>query len=231
MGCNWTGAWNIEQVAKVSDARRTRTNVAVPVSNPSATMLTAQPAVTATADVGDAGLIARIAAGDRAAARSLYDRHVSRVYRLAYRLCGDADLAQDLTQDVFIHVFARLDRFRGESAFTTWLHRVAVNTCLNALRKVQRIRRREVDIEHGIDQPHRDADRDPWLDAALDRALDELPDALRVVVVMYAIEGYTHAEIAAATGIAEGTSKSRLFDARARLRTALASQREEYHDE
>lgn len=212
-------------------SRRTRTILAVSVSNPSATMLNARLAVTATADVGDAGLIARIAAGDRAAARSLYDRHVGRVYRLAYRLCGDADLAQDLTQDVFIHVFARLDRFRGESAFTTWLHRVTVNTCLNSLRRVQRVRRREVDLELVVDHPLRDVDRDPWLDDALDRAISELPEGLRVVVVMYAIEGYTHAEVAAALGIAEGTSKSRLFDARALLRTALASQQEEYRDE
>jgi RNA polymerase sigma-70 factor (ECF subfamily) len=212
-------------------SRRTRTILAVSVSNPSATMLNARLAVTATADVGDAGLIARVAAGDRSAARSLYDRHVARVYRLAYRLCGDADLAQDLTQDVFIHVFARLDQFRGESAFTTWLHRVTVNTCLNSLRRVQRVRRREVDLELVVEHPIGNADRDPWLDVALDRAINALPEGLRVVAVMYAIEGYTHADIAAALGIAEGTSKSRLFDARALLRTALASQQEEYRDE
>lgn len=194
-------------------------------------MLNAQLAVVPTPDDGDSSLIARATAGDLAAARELYDRHAARVYRLAYRMCGDRDLAGDLTQDVFVRVFRQLGQFRGEAAFTTWLHRVAVTTCLNTLRKVKRFRGREVELddahEHSVGAP----DRDPVLHAALTTAIEALPDTLRIALVMHAIEGYTHVEIAAALGIAEGTSKSRVFEARAKLREMLASHGKEYDNE
>ena len=191
-------------------------------------MQNAQLAVLATADDGDQHLIARATAGDRGAARALYDRHSMRVYRLAYRMCGDRDLASDLTQDVFVRVFRQLGQFRGESAFTTWLHRVAVTTCLNTLRKVKRFRTHEVEIDHAADTQAGEADRDPLLHAALTSAIDALPEGLRIALVMHAIEGYTHVEIAAALGIAEGTSKSRVFDARAKLKVLLAGHGKEY---
>jgi len=103
-------------------------------------MLNAQVGSSPLAGEAERSLIARAAAGDVAAARALYDAHSRRVYRLAYRMCGDPDLAADLTQDVFVRVFSQLGRFRGEAAFTTWLHRVAVTSCLNSLRKVKRFR-------------------------------------------------------------------------------------------
>jgi RNA polymerase sigma-70 factor (ECF subfamily) len=193
-------------------------------------MLNAQLAAVATVDDGDRSLIHRAAAGDLAAARALYDRHAARVYRLAYRMCGDPDLAGDLTQDVFVRVFRQLGQFRGESAFTTWLHRVAVTTCLNTLRKVKRFRSREVDLEHAEDHRATGVERDPLLHSALTAAIDALPEGLRIALVMHAIEGYTHVEIAAALGIAEGTSKSRVFEARARLREVLADHGKEYDD-
>jgi RNA polymerase sigma-70 factor (ECF subfamily) len=174
-------------------------------------------------------LIARAATGDRGAARVLYDTHVLRVHRLAYRLCGDSDLAADLAQDVFVQVFRQLGTFRGESSFTTWLHRVAVTTSLNSMRKVKRLRERETDLdearEFAVDGG--DADVDPDVRDALAAAIDALPESLRVALVMHAIEGYTHTEIGALLGIAEGTSKKRVFDARARLRIVLAIHREE----
>ena len=191
-------------------------------------MLNAQLAVVATADDGDRSLIARAAAGDLAAARVLYDRHAARVFRLAYRMCGDPDLAADLPQDVFVRVFRQLGQFRGESAFTTWLHRVAVTTCLNTLRKVKRFRSREVELDAATDYRAGSAERDPMLHAALTAAIEALPEGLRVALVMHTIEGYTHVEIAAALGIAEGTSKSRVFEARAKLREALAIHGKEY---
>lgn len=194
-------------------------------------MVNAQLAVAPAADDGDASLIARATAGDLAAARTLYDRHAIRIYRLAYRMCGDRDLAGDLTQDVFVRVFRQLGQFRGEAAFTTWLHRVAVTTCLNTLRKVRRFHGREVDLDHAHDQGAGTPDRDPVLHAALTRAIEALPEPLRVALVMHAIEGYTHVEIAAALGIAEGTSKSRVFEARAKLKEMLANHGKEYHDE
>ncbi len=193
-------------------------------------MLNADRAVIDAAGDGESSLIARAASGDRAAARALYDRHASRVYRLAYRMCGDQDLAADLTQDVFVRVFGQLGQFRGDAAFSTWMHRVAINTCLNALRKVKRFRTREVALEQADERPGAASDRDPVLHAALSTAIDALPEPLRVALVMHTIEGYTHGEIADALGIAEGTSKSRVFDARARLRETLATHGKEYND-
>jgi RNA polymerase sigma-70 factor (ECF subfamily) len=194
-------------------------------------MLNAQLAVVPAADEGDTSLIARAVAGDRGAGRALYDRHAARVYRLAYRMCGDRDLAGDLTQDVFVRVFKQLGQFRGESAFTTWLHRVAVTTCLNTLRRVKRFRGREVDLDDAHSHSTGTPDRDPVLHAALTTAIEALPESLRIALVMHAIEGYTHVEIASALGIAEGTSKSRVFEARAKLKEMLKSHGKEYRDE
>ncbi|MBI1810122.1 MAG: RNA polymerase sigma factor [Gemmatimonadetes bacterium] len=183
---------------------------------------TAVAAVPGTGD-DERSLVARAAAGDRGAARALYDAHAARVHRLAFRLCGDADLAADLTQDVFVQVFRQLKTFRGESSFSTWLHRVAVTTSLNSMRKVRRLRQREAELDDARDVIDGTATADPDLRAALARAIDALPEGLRVALVMHAIEGYTHMEIGEALGIAEGTSKKRVFDARAILREALAN--------
>lgn len=166
-------------------------------------------------------LIARVVTGDRTAARALYDAHAERVHRLTYRICGDAELARDLTQDVFVLVFRELPRFRGESAFTTWLHRIAVTVSLNAMRKVRRLREREADFDEARHQEHESGDIDPDLRDRVAAAIDALPEGLRLALVMHAIEGFTHAEVGAALGIAEGTSKARVFEARARLRQAL----------
>ena len=169
-------------------------------------------------------LVAQAAAGDRGAARALYDTHVDRVHRLAFRMCGDTELARDLTQDTFVRVFRQLAQFRGEAAFGTWVHRVAVSVILNAMAKVKSLRAREVTYDESHDQPTDDPahQADPHLRDRLTAALDTLPAHLRLALIMHAIEGYTHSQIAVALGIAEGTSKTRVFDARARLRTMLA---------
>ena len=169
-------------------------------------------------------LVAQVVAGDRGAARALYDAHVTRVHRLAFRMCGDAELARDLTQDIFVRVFRQLATFRGESAFGTWVHRVAVSVILNAMEKIKTLRNRETSFDEAHDQAIDDPalNGDPHVRARLSAALATLPDHLRLALVMHAIEGFTHAQIAAAFGIAEGTSKTRVFDARARLRLLLA---------
>ena len=172
-------------------------------------------------------LIARVVGGDRAASRELYDAHAARVHRLAYRICGDLELAADLTQDVFVRVFRELPKFRGESAFATWLHRIAVTVSLNAMRKVKRLRERETDLDEARHHEHESGDIDPDLRERLAAAIDALPDGLRAALVMQAIEGYTHAEVGKALGIAEGTSKARVFEARARLRASLGDFLEE----
>ena len=174
----------------------------------------------------DRSVVARAAAGEREATRALYHAHVDRVYRLAWRICRDSDLAAELTQEVFVQVFRSLGRFRGDAAFTTWLHRVAVTTCINGMRRLNRHRIREADLDEAV-QHHAASDPlAPDLRDALHRAIAELPEGLRITLVMHELEGYTHAEIADSTGVTEGTSKRRLFDARARLRESMARYRE-----
>ena len=167
-------------------------------------------------------LIARVRAGDGAAARALYDAHVDRVYRLAYRLAGDDALAQDFTQETFIRVFERLDTFRGESALSTWLHAITTSVVLNGLRKVKRFHQREADLEvaDGVSVARRQSE--PDLKLRLQQAIDALPDGYRTVFVMHDVEGYTHEEIGVALGVETGTSKAQLSRARAKLREALA---------
>jgi RNA polymerase sigma-70 factor (ECF subfamily) len=172
--------------------------------------------------VEETQLIARVRAGDGAAERALYDAHVDRVYRLAYRLAGDETLAQDFTQETFIRAFDRLSSFRGEAAFSTWLHTITTTVVLNGLRKVKRLRQREADIDdaHDVSASRRHAE--PDLKVRLQQAIDALPEGYRTVFVMHDVEGYTHEEIGAALGVETGTSKAQLSRARAKLRVALS---------
>ena len=172
--------------------------------------------------VDDRDLIARVRAGDRTAERLLYDRHVDRVYRLVYRMAGDPDLARDFTQDAFVRAFEKLGTYRGEAAFSTWLHSVATSVTLNGLRRVWRLRRYETDLEDGATVADRTREAEPDLKLRLRRAIDGLPEGYRTVFVMHELEGYTHEEIAGALGVEVGTSKAQLSRARARLREALA---------
>ena len=167
-------------------------------------------------------LIARVRAGDSAAERALYDAHVDRVYRLAFRLAGDDTLAQDFTQETFIRAFDRLGSFRGDAAFSTWLHAITTTVVLNGLRKMKRFRQREADIDDAqtIGVTRRDAE--PDLKTRLKKAIDALPEGYRTVFVMHDVEGYTHEEIGAALGVETGTSKAQLSRARAKLRVALS---------
>ncbi len=170
----------------------------------------------------DAQLIAEVLRGNALAERKLYDAHVDRIYRLAWRMSGDETLARDFTQDTFIRAFDKLADFRGDSSLATWLHSIATSVILNGLKKVKRIHGREIagDELPEVMTPTRDAE--PDLKLRLRRAIEGLPDGYRTVFVMHDVEGYTHEEIATALGIQAGTSKAQLFRARARLRTELA---------
>jgi RNA polymerase sigma-70 factor (ECF subfamily) len=167
-------------------------------------------------------LIARVLAGDRVAARELYDAHAPRVFRLAFRLTGDGDLAREFTQDTFVRAFQQLGKFRGDSALSTWLHRITVTVVANAMRKVKRIRLREADLEEAHPLSSESSRVDPDLRDRLAKAIDDLPEIYRTTLIMHDLEGYTHTEIAETLGVAEGTCKSRLSVARAQLRVALA---------
>jgi RNA polymerase sigma-70 factor, ECF subfamily len=168
-------------------------------------------------------LVQRVLAGDPAAERELYDAHVDRVYRLAFRITGDADQATEYTQDTFVRVFERLAEFRGEAALSTWITSVAMSVVYGGLRKIKRFREREVDLDTAVAVSATVREAEPDLKASLTAAIDALPDGYRTVFLMHDVEGYTHEEIGAALGIQEGTSKGQLSRARARLREMLAA--------
>lgn len=172
--------------------------------------------------------IERARTGDERAFRELYDAHVDRVYRLAYRMAGEDDLARDFTQEAFLRAFQKLDQFRGDAAFSTWLHSIAVSVSLNGLRKVDRHRKRERSLEDAAPISARGRTVDPGVRDRLKDAVDGLSDIYRTVFLMHDLEGYSHGEIAEALGVAEGTSKARLFRARAKLRDALGEEMQEY---
>lgn len=175
----------------------------------------------------DPELVQRARQGDPRAFRDLYEAHVDRVYRLAYRMVGEDDLARDFTQETFLRAHERLHQFRGDAAFSTWLHAIAVSVSLNGLRKIDRHRKRERDIE-GAAHIGTEAPRlEPDVRDRLREAIDELPEIYRTVFLMHDLEGFNHGEIAAALAVAEGTSKARLSRARARLREALKDIAEE----
>ncbi len=166
-------------------------------------------------------LVARARAGDHDAFGAIYRAHAGRVYALCLRLEGDAGRAEELMQDVFVRAWERLGSFRGDSAFGTWLHRLAVNVVLGDRRSAWRRARRvfttddPAALERGVESPG------PGLRIDLDHAIAALPPGARAVFVLHDVEGYQHGEIAEFMGVAEGTSKTQLFRARRLLREAL----------
>ena len=174
--------------------------------------------------VNETQLIARVIAGDRLAGRALYDTHAPRVYSLAFRLSGDAEKAREFTQDTFIRAFARLSQFRGDAAFSTWLHRITVTVVSNARRSEVRFAREvALDEAHMVESA---PEAEPDLKECIARAVEDLTEVYRTTLILHDIEGYTHAEIAELLGVPEGTCKSRLSAARAQLRIALAAFKE-----
>jgi len=159
------------------------------------------------------------------AGRALYDTHAPRVYSLAYRLSGDAEKAREATQDTFIRAFSRLSQFRGDAAFSTWLHRIVVSVVSNSRRTDVRFGR-EVALDEAQSIAVMAPESDPDLKECIARSVERLSDAYRTTLIMHDIEGYTHAEIAEILGVPEGTSKSRLSAARAQMRQDLAAFRE-----
>jgi RNA polymerase sigma-70 factor (ECF subfamily) len=141
-------------------------------------------------------------------------------------MTGSAADAEDLVQDIFLQVYRRLDSYRGEAALGTWLHRLAVNACLDFVRSKQGRRQRVTDQIEDLDALEARG-TGPWrADAALDRmdlerAIAQLPPSYRRAFLLHDVEGLEHHEVGEALGIAEGTSKSLLFKARTRLRSLL----------
>jgi RNA polymerase sigma-70 factor (ECF subfamily) len=145
------------------------------------------------------------------------------VYALCLRLTGDAGAAEERTQDVFVRAWDKLRSFRGESAFSSWLHRLAVNVVMNERRTTFRREQRVTPVAapEMLERGRGEGGGTAGLNIDLERAIAALPEGAREVFVLYDIEGYSHAEIADLTGIAEGTSKAQLFRARHLLREKL----------
>ena len=167
-------------------------------------------------EVADAALAA---AGDTTTFERLYRTHVARIHSLTRRMLSPGE-ADDATQDVFVRAWQKLGTFRGESAFGTWLHRLAVNVCL--------ARRQALGTERTRYEP--DDTALSWLPGGsgpspfsldFEHALGRLPDGARQVLILHDVEGYRHEEIGALLGIATGTSKSQLHRARMALRALL----------
>jgi RNA polymerase sigma-70 factor, ECF subfamily len=176
----------------------------------------------------DLELAQRSAAGDAEAFEQIYRRHFRRVYALCLRMLGDPTQAEDLTQDVFVNLFNKIGSFRGESAFTTWLHRMTVNQVLMYFRKAST--RSELTTDEGetpvqIVRGTEDPNSMPVVDRiSLERAIAQLPTGYRTVFLLHDVEGYDHDEIARTLGVSEGTSKSQLHKARLKLRTLIRQQ-------
>ena len=173
-------------------------------------------------------LIERARRGDASAHRALYDAHVEQIYRVTFRLTGAEHLARDVTQDTFVRAFASLDGFRGDSAFGTWLHAIAVSLSLNEIRRLKRERIRNAPLDDAIAIAESAPRSDPFLRAKVMEAVNNLPEGCRAVFMMHDAEGHTHQEIGAALGVTVGTSKGQLARARAKLRVALAQFAEEW---
>ena len=173
----------------------------------------------------DKTLTQRAAQGDMQSFAELFERHNRRVYSLCLRMTQNVSEAEDLAQEVFVQLFRKVGSFRGESAFTTWLHRMTVNQVLMHFRKKKV--RDEKTTEDGetpdsVVPGTADPNRMPIVDRiALDNAIAQLPPGYRTVFVLHDVEGYEHEEIARIRGCSVGTSKSQLHKARMKLRGIL----------
>lgn len=169
----------------------------------------------------DAGWIAAAQAGDSRAFEVLYRRHVGRLYAVCLRLCGNRADAEEAVQDAFVKAWERLAAFRGEAAFGSWLHRIAVNCVLDRHRT--RIRRSAwfSEVEDEVLERTVGIDSEPGTDRDLETAIASLPDGARHVFVLHLIEGHSHEEIAAMTGLAVGTCKAHVHRARKLLMRVL----------
>ncbi len=198
---------------------------------------------------GDTDLVAQCRAGDLAAFDVLVERHQNRIFNLCYWMLGNRDEAADAAQDAFIRAYRSLANFRGDSAFGTWLHRIAVNTALDAASRRKRAPLPYSDVNSVAsddeDSPDIDsapaqtdlAESEPVLAAlrrerhvAVREALARLPENFRQVLVLFEIEGYPYEEIAVILELPLGTVKSRINRARLRLKDELQGARELFED-
>lgn len=162
-------------------------------------------------------LIRAAQAGDLKSFQQLHTQFVGRAYSVCLRLLVDVQKAEDACQETFIKVWQQLPHFRGDSAFATWLHRIATRTAIDLWRKDKVLRL----VDEG-EPDHHSAFEEPEVPKDLEEAIAALPSQARAVFVLYAIEGYTHIEIGELLGIAEGSSKAHYHRARNLLQESLS---------
>jgi len=182
--------------------------------------------------VTEAEAIDRAKRGDATAFEALYHLHKRRVYSFCLRMTANTAAAEDLTQEAFLQLFRKIGTFRGESAFSTWLHRMAVNVVLMQFRKKGLA---IVPLEETLDSEEESAKKEPGADdlrlagsidrLQLENAIEELPPGYKRIFLLHDVEGYEHNEIAEMVGCSIGNSKSQLHKARMRLRSLLAAAR------
>jgi RNA polymerase sigma-70 factor, ECF subfamily len=178
--------------------------------------------------VSDYALTRRASEGDMQAFEEIYQRHNRRVYSICLRMTKSVEEAEDLTQETFIQLFRKVGSFRGDSTFTTWLHRLTVNQVLMHFRK-RKVRDEKTTEDGATPEPTvlgtEDPERMPVIDQiALGQAIRQLPPGYHAVFTLHDVEGYEHGEIARILGCSVGTSKSQLHKARMKLRRLLMRQ-------
>jgi RNA polymerase sigma-70 factor, ECF subfamily len=186
-------------------------------------------------ELNEAAAIERAKQGDAEAFQALYDRHKRRVYSLCLRMTANTAEAEDLTQEAFLQLYRKIATFRGESAFSTWLHRLSVNVVLMHLRRksLPVVSLEETTQGGEEDTPRKDfGAEDLALAGSIDRmqlqkAVDDLPPGYRTIFVLHDVQGYEHNEIAEMVGCSIGNSKSQLHKARMKLRDLLRMNRAE----
>jgi RNA polymerase sigma-70 factor (ECF subfamily) len=184
------------------------------------------------AQKSESELIARAQQGDEGAFEDLFQLHKRRVFSLCLRMTGDTAEAEDLAQEAFLQLFRKIGTFRGESAFSTWLHRLVVNVVLMRLRKkgIQKVSLDETDSSQEEPVKREYGDDDRWLLGSIDRitlanAIQQLPQGYKTIFVLHDVEGYEHNEIAQIMNCSVGNSKSQLHKARLKLRELLRTDR------
>ncbi|MDJ0759533.1 MAG: sigma-70 family RNA polymerase sigma factor [Woeseiaceae bacterium] len=186
-----------------------------------ANTLYSEAAVTTTEhkQTDEALLIRRAKNGDQRAFEALYRSNVDKVYALCLRMTGNVSEAEDCAQEAFIQAWNQLSKFRGDSAFSTWMHRIAVNAVLGRMRKSKRDQNRLEIVADRTEVAPLTSDEGALRD--LSEAIDRLPDGARHVFVLHAVYGYSHDEAGSMLGIATGTSKAQVHRARRLLAQQL----------
>ena len=172
----------------------------------------------------DLELVQRCRKGERKAQFELYQLYKDRVFNIAYRMANSHQDAEDITQMAFVRVFKKIDSFRGDSAFSSWVYRLTVNVCINHFRKEKK--KKELVVHELSEQATnlktlKTDEPGSKMKPFLEKAIRALPAGYRMIFVLYDIEGYKHEEIAEIMNISEGTSKSQLHKARTELRQFL----------